>query len=211
MYKNVNQNGCTYSDLFIFPNLKSFHYYKLKNTMKKITFLFILISGFIFSQERVNLLDDEVKILKEDLKKQKSKYDSLHLKNDEIDYTIKMQNDFNIQYSKLLELNDFSIYEIQKAIVNKFYEKYKFFPEMEKGFNKFDNAVDVKNYINKVNYSFDFILWQDLIIEIKNYYKDKIDKLEDYKNKNLKRLGISIEQYNKLSENDKNLLWKEFK
>ena len=50
--------------------------------MKKITFLFILISGFIFSQERVNLLDDEVKILKEDLKKQKSKYDSLHLKND---------------------------------------------------------------------------------------------------------------------------------
>ena len=179
--------------------------------MKKITFLFILISGFIFSQERVNLLDDEVKILKEDLKKQKSKYDSLHLKNDEIDYTIKMQNDFNIQYSKLLELNDFSIYEIQKAIVNNFYEKYKFFPEMEKGFNKFYNAVDVKNYINKVNYSFDFILWQDLIIEIKNYYKDKIDKLEDYKNKNLKRLGISIEQYNKLSENDKNLLWKEFK
>jgi len=169
--------------------------------MKKITFLFILISGFIFSQERVNLLDDEVKILKEDLKKQKSKYDSLHLKND----------DFNIQYSKLLELNDFSIYEIQKAIVNNFYEKYKFFPEMEKGFNKFDNEVDVKNYINKVNYSFDFILWQDLIIEIKNYYKDKIDKLEDYKNKNLKRLGISIEQYNKLSENDKNLLWKEFK
>lgn len=32
MYKNVNQNGCTYSDLFIFPNLKKL---SSKNAMEK--------------------------------------------------------------------------------------------------------------------------------------------------------------------------------
>ena len=50
-----------------------------------------------------------------------------------------------------------------------------------------------------------------ILTDLKNFYSGVVDNQNLYLENNLKKFNITRKQFDELSENDKNLLWKEFK
>lgn len=136
----------------------------------------------------------------------KIKYDSLELKNTNVEFLETKQKDFNETFSKFLEINDYTKHYIQDAIQKDYNTKYK-----NSKYIRFNNEKEVINFINEINRAYYSRINYLMLISVKNFYAKKVSKLEQYKIRNLKRLNITEKQYNSLSEKDKDLLWKEFK
>lgn len=171
--------------------------------MKRILQILLLaISTTIFCQEQMVLNDEIIEMYKSS----KFKYDSIGIKNNKIDFQIKKLDDFNNTYSKLLKIEDFSKKFIQKAIQSDYNLKYK-----DSAILEFNNKEEVKNYIKEINNAIYSNLTFMILTELKNFYSGVVNNQNLYLENNLKKFNITRKQFDELSENDKNLLWKEFK
>ena len=193
-------------ETFICKQLKTL--YKMKNFL---LFLFFHLSLFLFSQTE----NDSLNIRYE---QQLTEYKNLNTYDSNIEKIIRCIKDFNQTYSKLLEIQDLKNINLQKALINNFAEKYSDLFIISKEGKKinwlqygFESKKDISEYIQIG----DGFLKYKLILAVSDLIIDKKEKevaaFENYLIINLKRLGISREDYENLSQKDKDLLWEKFK
>lgn len=145
-------------------------------------------------------------------------YDSIGLKNTNVDFLESALKEFRPNYSKLLQLDDLKNKILQKALLKNYSDKYlEAFNFIVQNLGKqkflygFDNKEDILNYIEfteaffmaKIGYLKNEIIYK--------FFEDVIENNENYINSNLKRLGVSRKEFDELSESDKNLLIEQFK
>lgn len=182
--------------------------------MKKLHFILVIfIFGISFGQNFDKILNKRI-----------SKADSLtielekyNIQDDKIIYLQKARKVLKSTIESVLELENFNNKKMQKVLMNPLTEYYDAF-----------NVENNKKTTNTLRYGFekkeDFInhykaaeaLLLSKLIDLQyqaliNDAQRLINEANDYINRNLKRLGITVEEYERLSENDKKLLGKSFK
>ncbi|UWX61379.1 hypothetical protein N0B40_03665 [Chryseobacterium oranimense] len=183
--------------------------------MKRI-FIFLLFSLFfeISYGQNVNEILNKRSVKTDSLRLELQKY---NIQDDKVEYLQNARKVLKSTVDDVLKLEDFNNKTLQKVLMKPLTEYYDAF-----------NFESNKKIINTLRYGFenkeDFInhykasealllgklidrQYQALIDDSQRV----IDEVNMYISKNLKRLGITIEEYEKLSENDKELLEKSFK
>lgn len=176
--------------------------------MKKFLLFISLASSILLSAQSDSLTTEYLKIVKE--------YKNLGVYDENIETAIKCVEKFPSIYGKILDLNDLSNVAIQKAIVQ------DYATECRSAINdKNDNSYSFKvGFKTKSDFE-KYIATVDIILKSTTYIKilelmisedDKYLKRQDaYIRKNLIRLNIPYSDFEKLSINDKQILFKTFK
>ena len=134
--------------------------------------------------------------------------DELNLNSLNLTYLKNRKNEFITSYSKILNLDNFDNINVQNALIAGYSEKYeggKFISY------KFDNKKQVEKYILRFSDVFTEKIVQEQLKILNNYYENEVKKTEDFLNRNLKRLNISRTKFDEMSENDQEILWREFR
>lgn len=186
--------------------------------MKKITFLFLIFSTFVFGQlesDSLRIMYDKIDL---DYNKGIKDYKEIIKYDDEIENYISAINEFYPAYSKILDLDNLSNKEVQKALIKdyalKYYDLFNGNYEGKKInilLYGFDDKNEFKAYLNNTYYWLKNATTLKINKKIIIYHEEEINREEIYINKNLKRLLIKRETWDKMSENDKDILWKTFK
>lgn len=203
--------------------------------MKKILILFCFLSIYTFAQNNDELakkLDSleivenkcletkdydfckdmtanaQEKIYEELYEQNVKEINELGLYDANIEYLEKKRKSFIENYSKLLELDNYNNIDIQNAILQPYNEKYN---NGKKLSFTFDNKEEIKSFIKSISN----ILLRKIVVKqlelIIHHNTKEYQKIEEYINKNLKRLNISRKTFDEMSDNDKEILWKSFK
>lgn len=180
--------------------------------MKKIVLFFILYPVLAFSQS------DSLDLSYLDISE---KYNSIYKFYKEniqpdanVERLISALEEFKPTYEKILRLDNLKNKNVQNALVSDYANKYGdlFIQTIDKRkvtylFTNFENKSDVYDYIYKGTY----MLKMDIHNRIFALVKKDFEKMQIYINKNLKRFGISREDYQNMSQKDKDALWEVFK
>ena len=181
--------------------------------MKRIfIILFTFINLTIFGQN----IDDI-------LTKRSLKTDSLaielqkyNIEDEQVTYLQNARKTLKSVVNEILKLENFNNKPMQKVLLKPIQDYYEAF-NVEKDGKK----INTLNYgfENKEDFIYSYKISEALLLSklIDKQYsvlildsERKLKELTNYINQNLKRLGITKEQYDKLSENDKRLLEKQF-
>lgn len=171
---------------------------------KHIIFIFLFLSVSIYSQE--TNLEKKVKV-QAIYDKIKKEFDSLKLHSAQADFDEERRVDFRKAYSKLLELDDFTSLAVQNALLKDYKDKYNLKP-LEK---RFENKEEVIKRIDELQLRFTASLALLYSKDVSKHYDELNKAYDNYLQRNLKRLNLSKDEFDKLTEKDKDLLWKEFK
>lgn len=164
------------------------------------TLIFILLPLFAFGQvDSVNV--QYIKSIKD--------YKELNIKNQDIEDAIKCTNDFVPEYSKLLQLDDLNNTELQSAIIRDYSNRCK--NHLNEGLYVFKSKELIEKYLKiKGN-----LLKLSTSSKIIDYWLEEHQRstaaLNLHIQNNLKRLNIKQSDWDKMSDNDKTLLFKTFK
>lgn len=165
--------------------------------------LFLLLPLFVFGQmDSVNI--KYVQHVKD--------YRDLKLTTQEIEDVLKCIDDFVPQYSRLLKLEDLSNINVQKALIGDYQSRCNHIIKKEtgNGLVLFTSKDNVRKYIilqerllksHASNKIIDYWLEQD---------KRSTSALNLHIQNNLKRLKINLSDWEKMSENDRKLLFSSF-
>lgn len=174
--------------------------------MKTLLLFFItFLSQLLFSQRN----SDSINIrYQENIKE----YRLLKITDENIENTIECVNDFKNEYSKLLQVDDLSNVAVQKAIIRDYSNKCNSFIK-----DKENNGLYVfktKDLIEKYMIIQDDLMKMNASVKILDFLiiqDEKYNKvLDSYIQKNLTRLKMPYSEFEKLSQNDKELLFKTF-
>ncbi len=168
----------------------------------------------LFSYAQIDSLDIEYK-------KYISEYREYKIHDAEIEKGIKCAKDFPIEYGKILKLDDLKNISVQKAILQEFTNEctpvlnYASDPinnnaiknftvgfKTRENFEKYLVLMEESLKLNTIDKMIVFIMKED-----DKYYAE----LNAYIRKNLTRLKMPYSEFEKLSPNDKELLFKTFK
>lgn len=205
------------------------------------TLLLLIPTTFVYSQENEKLLEklqkmDSIKIsclkqndaefcekyldeitlniFKNIYSNNRSKLKVNEIYNMELEILESRYNEFIRDYNELYKLENYNV-NLQKALLKNFSTKYN----NEKKFKEsFLDKNELTKYINKMDRALIIgIVAKQMNVIVKNAQKEedesyeKLKSINIYRDKNLKRLNILLKDYELMSENDKNLLWKTFK
>lgn len=177
-----------------------------------------MISVFSFAQNKIDSTQIQYNFVENEYNKSLIEYKNVLKYDSEIENCISAVNEFRPTYNKILELDNLDNKQVQKALVEnyakEYYDLFNYTYEGKKHnmlLYGFDSKEEFKNYIDN---TYHYIL-NDTSLKINrkisDFYKKEWNDQELYINSNLKRLGIKRETWDKMSENDKDLLWKTFK
>lgn len=182
--------------------------------MQKIFIFFLLIISTLSNGQNI----DEI------LEKRSLKTDSLtielqklNIQDEQVIYLQNARKTLKITINDILKLEDFNNKIMQKALMEPLLKYYDAF-NVEKG-GKITNTLGYgdKSKEDFIYYHYkipEALLLTKLIDKqysvIISHAERNIEKLTNNLNNNLKRLGITHEQYEKLSKNDKKILEEKF-
>ncbi|CEJ68854.1 hypothetical protein BN1195_01145 [Chryseobacterium oranimense G311] len=183
--------------------------------MKRI-FIFLLFSLFfeISYGQNANEILNKRSVKTDSLRLELQKY---NIQDDKVEYLQNARKVLKSTVDDVLKLEDFNNKTLQKVLMKPLTEYYDAFTfeSNKKIINTlrygFENKED---FINHYKASEALLLGKLIDRQYQALIDDSqrvIDEVNMYISKNLKRLGITIEEYEKLSENDKELLEKSFK
>ena len=181
--------------------------------MKKLLFIvFSILNSILFAQN----IDD-------DLQKREKRVDSLtivlkkeNIENENISFLQDARKALKSSVSEVLQLENFNNKQMQKVLLNPLQDYYSAFDYESNG--KKGNSLRFgfefkEDFIQHYKIVEVLLLGKisdkqyDVLIE---YQKKKLKLISDYIDRNLKRLGITKEQYENLSDKDIELLEKNF-
>ncbi|WP_312342687.1 hypothetical protein [Chryseobacterium binzhouense] len=180
--------------------------------MKKIILFFMLFPVLAFSQS--DSLDLSYLDISEKYNSTYKFYKEYIQPDANVERLISALEEFKPTYEKILRLDNLKNKNVQNALISEYANKYGdlFIHTVNKRkvtylFTSFDNKSDVYDYINKGAY----MLKMDIHNRMFALIKKDFEKMQIYINQNLKRFGISREDYEKMSQNDKDELWELFR
>lgn len=182
--------------------------------MKKLyPILFVFLFGISYAQNVDEILNK--RIAKADsLTIELEKY---NIQDDKIIYLQKARKVLKLTVESVLQLEDFSNKTMQKVLMKPLTEYYDAFnvENNKKITNTLSYGFEKKeNFINHYKIAEALMLSKLIDLQYQALINDAqrlINETNAYINRNLKRLGITVEEYEKLSENEKKLLEKSFK
>lgn len=181
--------------------------------MRKVFVIFLCLLGItVFGQEideiltKRNLRTDSLKI---ELKKK-------YIESDDVKYLEDARETLKNVVENIINLEDFNNKSMQKALMKPLDRYYDAF-NVKKG-NEIINTLRF-GFEKKEDFIAHYKVSEALLLSklIAKQYSTLVDDakkeyniISSYIKRNLKRLGISMEQYEKLSENDRKILEKQF-
>ncbi|KAA2223096.1 hypothetical protein [Chryseobacterium sediminis] len=182
--------------------------------MKFAFILMLMLSGLLAAQELQSdsLKRDFKKYERDDelylgYEKAKHQFDSLKLYNKNIELRELKRKAVKEAYGKLLNLESYSSLKVQNALLNDYFVKYKEGPLTK----KFNTREEVEKRIGLYDEAFAATIGLMYLESSKEHMELQVKIFNDYIEKNLKRLGLTRKEFDALSENDREALWKEFK
>ncbi|MBV8326623.1 hypothetical protein [Chryseobacterium sp.] len=139
--------------------------------------------------------------------KAKFQFDSLRLYDRNIELRQSHREDLKLAYGKMLNLENYSSLPLQNALLKDYFIKYREQPLKV----KFDNREQVESRIGMFDEAYVATITLMYLKNLKNFWELHVQKMDEYIDRNLKRLNVSKKEFEDLSDNDKELLWKEFK
>lgn len=182
--------------------------------MKFLSIITILLTGFMSAQiQKV----DSLKLIQKPYERDdelyaryirvKYQFDSLKLHNNSIERAEIKRENVKQAYSKLLSLDNFNSLKIQNALLNDYFLKYKEKPLT----HKFNNRAEVEKRIGLIDEAYVSSIALMYLNVIMKHLEQSVQTMNDYIDTNLKRLNLTRKEFEELSDNDKEIIWKEFK
>ena len=186
--------------------------------MKNLILIFLLITQNIFSQTKPDSIIIQKEKIEKSYEKSLNEYEKIVKHDDEVERYISAEKEFFVTFNKLKHLDNLSNKQLQKALiqdyVNEYYDLFQFVNNGKKVnflMYGFENKDDLDEYIDNAYY---FLLTKTSILisdKVIAQLEKEVKEEDIYINKNLKRLGIKRSEWDNMSENDKDILWKTFK
>jgi len=139
--------------------------------------------------------------------KYKKQFDSLNLENNKILRKELMRIEFKEAYNKLLNLEKLGSLNIQNALLKSYQTKYNQQP-LTIPFTRKEDILYLMHQYEEAFLSVITLLYLD---DIQKYYEMYDNAYERYLNENLKKLNLTRKEFDDLSDDDKYLIFKEFK
>lgn len=180
--------------------------------MKTIPFLLLLVSSYAYSQTRIDsiIIDRQEKV-----KYVNTLINEKNLQNEITQECDRVLNKFHEVKRALLSITDYSNKQLQKIIIDPLtdYEYYDYFNTKNGGTKEvntikygYTNRNDIEEQL-KIN---EVVLLSNIYNKKSAVYNDHLTIVQNYIDKNLKRLGISKKVWDNMSDNDRNLLIDKF-